>query len=300
MIAAERAALPVPRSAPAKPAAASRTPAVPAVPIANAGDVLMVGGALVLALALVALPLVFVFAEAFSGGVSAIVATFADPYAQSAIRLTIFVAIVTVAFNASFGVLAAWTIAKYRFPGKALLLAAIDVPLTVSPVVAGLAIVLAVGIHSPIGAWLLTYGIHIAFSPPGIVIATIFVTFPYVARELVTFMQEQGRELEESALVLGANVWQTLWKVTLPNARFALLNGILLCNARAMGEFGAVSVISGRIRGLTTTVPLHVEMLYNEDAFAGAFALSAALALVTIALAATRAFLARQGADHNV
>jgi sulfate transport system permease protein len=280
-------------------AAHARAATRPAVRVRGAGDVLAVAGAFVVALALIALPLAFVFAEALSGGVSAIVRTFGDPYAQSAIRLTLGVAAITVLFNASFGVLAAWTISKYRFPGKALVLAAIDVPLTVSPVVAGLAVLFVVGARSPLGAWLLDRGIHVAFSPPGIVLATIFVTFPYVARELVTFMQERGRELEESALVLGANVWQTLWRVTLPNARFALLNGVLLCNARAMGEFGAVSVISGRIRGLTTTVPLHIEMLYNEDAFVGAFALSAALALVTIGLNGTREALARTHEQHR-
>jgi sulfate transport system permease protein len=268
-----------------------RPAAIPAGAVANVRDGFVVAAAFALALGLIGLPLAFVFAQAFASGLGAIAATFADPFAQSAIRLTLEVAAITVAFNATFGVLAAWTIAKYRFPGKALLLAAIDVPLTVSPVVAGLAVLFVVGARSPAGACLLAHGIHVAFAPPGIALATIFVTFPYVARELIAFMQEQGRELEESSLVLGANVWQTLWRVTLPNARFALLNGVLLCNARAMGEFGAVSVISGRIRGLTTTVPLHIEMLYNENAFAGCFALSAGLALVTIGLTGVRALI---------
>jgi sulfate transport system permease protein len=160
----------------------------------------------------------------------------------------------------------------------------------VSPVVAGLAILLSVGIHSPVGGWLVEHGIRVAFAPPGIALATIFVTFPYVARELAAFLQEQGRDLEEAALSMGASLWQTFWRVTLPGARWALLGGMLLCNARALGEFGAVSVISGRIRGLTDTVPLHIEILYNEDAFAAAFSLSAGLALVTIGLTLLRTY----------
>jgi sulfate transport system permease protein len=289
----------VARRAPALAAPVEKTrraSSISPTPVRSIRDVLLVAVACAIALGLVALPLVFVFAQAFSGGLSAIVATFADPFAQSAIRLTLGVAAVTVAFNTTFGVLAAWTISKYRFPGKAFLVTAIDLPLTVSPVVAGLAMILVVGAHSPFGAWLLAHGIHVAFSPPGIALATIFVTFPYVAREAISFMQERGRELEEAALVLGANVFQTLLRVTLPTARAALINGILLCNARAMGEFGAVSVISGRIRGLTTTVPLHIEMLYNENAFAGAFALSAALALLTIGLTGARSLIVRHGA----
>jgi sulfate transport system permease protein len=170
-------------------------------------------------------------------------------------------------------------------------LAAIDLPLTVSPVVAGLAILLTVGPHTAPGAWLLARGLHVAFAPAGIVLATIFVTFPYVARELTVFLQEQGRELEEAALSMGASVWQTFWRVTLPNAKWALLNGVLLCNARAMGEFGAVSVISGRIRGQTDTVPLHIEILYNENTFVGAFALAASLAMLTMLLSGFRALV---------
>jgi sulfate transport system permease protein len=273
------------------PVERSRTTAVAAKSVRSPADVIAVSFALLIAFALVGLPLVFVFAEGATGGFSTIVNTFADPYAQSAIRLTLIIALVTVAFNTAFGILAAWTISKYRFPGKSLLITAIDVPLSVSPVVAGLALIFVVGAHSPFGAWLLEHGIRIAFSPAGIALATIFVTFPYVAREAIAFMQTRGRELEEAALVLGAGVPRTIWRVTLPVARIAIINGVLLCNARAMGEFGAVSVISGRIRGFTTTVPLHIEMLYNEDAFAGAFALAAALALVTMALTASRAIL---------
>jgi sulfate/thiosulfate transport system permease protein len=248
---------------------------------------------------LVGLPLACVFAQAFSAGFVGFTAVFGDEYARDAIALTLQIATITVVANTLFGILAAWTIAKYRFPGKALLLSAIDLPLSVSPVVAGLAILLTVGVHSPLGAWLIRHGLRIAFAPPGIALATIFVTFPYVARELAAFLQEQGRELEEAALGLGASLWQTLWHVTLPNARWALLNGILLCNARAMGEFGAVSVISGRIRGSTDTVPLHIEILYNEDAFTAAFALAASLACVTIALTLVRSWIERRtGVRH--
>jgi sulfate transport system permease protein len=254
-----------------------------------------IGLAIAIVAGLVALPLLSIFFEAFRAGAGAFAASFADRYAQSAIALTLEVTACTLVANTLFGVLAGWTIAKYRFPGKALLLSAIDLPLSVSPVVAGLAILLTVGARSPLGGWLLAHGIQVAFAPPGIVLATIFVTFPYVAREFAAFLQEQGRELEEAALSLGASVWQTFWRVTLPNARWALLNGILLCNARAMGEFGAVSVISGRIRGLTDTVPLHIEILYNEDAFVAAFSLAAALATVTIGLT-----LVRSAIEHRL
>jgi sulfate transport system permease protein len=243
---------------------------------------------------LIAVPLVSVFVEAFAAGASTFFAAFADPYARSAIVLTLEVASVTLVANTLFGILSAWTIAKYRFPGKALLISAIDVPLSVSPVVAGLAVLFSVGVHSPLGAWLLAHGIRVAFAPPGIALVTMFVTFPYVARELGAFLQEQGRDLEEAAISMGASLWQTFWRVTLPNARWALLGGMLLCNARALGEFGAVSVISGRIRGLTDTVPLHIEILYNENAFAAAFSLSAGLALVTIALTLLRNYAERR------
>jgi sulfate transport system permease protein len=210
--------------------------------------------------------------------------------------LTLSATFLTVVCDTVFGIIAAWTVTKYRFPCKALLVSAIDVPLTVSPVVAGLAILLAFGGNSPIGGWLQARGIHVAFAFPGIVLATIFVTFPYVARELITFMQEYGRELEESALLLGAGLWQTLWRVTLPAARFALLDGILLSNARAMGEFGAVSVVSGHIRGKTMTVPLGVEMLYNDGFLTNAFALAFSLAIVTILLSLLRSYFQREKA----
>jgi len=236
----------------------------------------------------VLLPLVSVAYEALRAGLPAALATFGDPYAQSAIALTAFVALITIAVNGSFGILAGWTLTKYAFPGKALVLALIDLPLTVSPVVAGLAVLLCFGTNSPLGAWFVAHGFKIAFAPPGIILATIFVTFPYVARETIALMNETGRELEEAALGLGATLWQTFARVTFPRARWAILNGLLLCNARALGEFGAVSVISGRIRGLTDTVPLHIEILYNEDNFVGAFTLAAALAIVAIALTLIR------------
>jgi sulfate transport system permease protein len=263
----------------------------PAVRRLDAGEIVAIVAGVAVVGALVVLPLASVFFEAFKSGLAAFASVFGDPYARSAIVLTLQTAAIVVVCNTAFGILAAWTLAKYRFPGKALLTSAIDLPLSVSPVVAGLAILLSLGAHSPVGAWLLAHGIHVAFAPAGIAIVTIFVTFPYVARELSAFLSEQGRELEEAALLLGASTWQTLWRVTLPGARWALLNGMLLCNARALGEFGAVSVISGRIRGLTDTVPLHIEILYNEDAFVAAFALSAALASVTIFLTLVRSWI---------
>jgi len=240
---------------------------------------------------LVVLPLASIVYESLRLGLGPALATFADPYARDAIVLTVLVALATIVVNGTFGVLAGWTLTKYRFPGKAVLLTLIDLPLTVSPVVAGLAVLLCFGSRSPIGAWLQAHGVQVAFAPLGIVLATIFVTFPYVARETIALLNETGRELEEAALGLGAGVWQTFVRVTLPNARGALLNGLLLCNARALGEFGAVSVISGRIRGLTDTVPLHIEDLYNEDNLVGAFTLAALLAVVAIALTLTRSAL---------
>jgi sulfate transport system permease protein len=259
------------------------------------GDRIAIAGVVLVLGVFIGLPLASVGYEALRAGVPAALATFADPYARDAIALTIGVASITVAINTVLGVLAAWTLAKYAFPGKALVLAIIDLPLTVSPVVAGLAILLCFGSHSPAGAWLAAHNFKVAFAPPGIILATIFVTFPYVARETLALLSESGRDLEEAALGLGASVWATFWRVTFPGARWAILNGVLLCNARALGEFGAVSVISGRIRGLTDTVPLHIEILYNEDNLAGAFTLAAALAVAAIALTAIRSALdARQ------
>jgi sulfate/thiosulfate transport system permease protein len=239
----------------------------------------------------VLLPLVSIVYEALRAGWPAAAATFADPNARAAIALTALATSVTVVVNGAFGVLAGWTLTKYTFPGKALLLAVIELPLTVSPVVAGLALLLCFGTQSPLGAWFAAHGWKIAFAPPGIILATIFVTFPYVARQTIALMGESGRELEEAALGLGASVWQTFTRVTFPRARWAILNGLLLCNARALGEFGAVSVISGSIRGLTDTVPLHIDILYNEDNLVGAFTLAGALALLAIALTVGRSLI---------
>jgi sulfate transport system permease protein len=254
----------------------------------HARDRLAIAGVALLLGFFVLLPLVSIAYEALRASWPAAAATFADPNARAAIALTGLATAVTVAFNGAFGVLAGWTLTKYRFPGKALLLAIIDLPLTVSPVVAGLALLLCFGTRSPLGAWFAEHGWKIAFAPPGIILATIFVTFPYVARETIALMSETGRELEEAALGMGASLWQTFSRVTFPRARLAILNGLLLCNARALGEFGAVSVISGNIRGLTDTVPLHIDILYNEDNLVGAFTLAAALVIAAIALTLIR------------
>lgn len=241
---------------------------------------------LVMALFLI-LPLFVVFAEAFAKGLWPYLATFADPDVLSSIELTLLVAAITVPLNAVFGIAAAWAIAKFSFPGKTLLVTLIDLPFSVSPVIAGLIYVLLYGAHGIFGPWLDAHNIQIIFAVPGIVLATIFVTFPFVARELIPLMQEQGVGDEEAALSLGASGFSTFLRTTLPNIRWALLYGVLLCNARAMGEFGAVSVVSGHLRGVTTTMPLQIEMAYNEYNFVGAFAtasLLAALALVTLVI----------------
>jgi len=233
------------------------------------------------------LPLVMVFVEAFRNGMSAYWTALAEPDTVAAIRLTLTVAAIAVPLNLIFGVAAAWAIAKFEFKGKAFLITLIDLPFSVSPVIAGLVYVLLFGAGSALGPWLKSHGIEILFAVPGIVLATIFVTFPFVARELIPLMQEQGTGDEEAAISLGASGWQTFWYVTLPNIKWGLLYGVLLCNARAMGEFGAVSVVSGRIRGLTTTMPLQVEILYNEYNAGAAFAVAsllAMLALVTLVL----------------
>jgi sulfate transport system permease protein len=235
------------------------------------------------------MPLVVVFIEGFRQGVGVFLDTFNDPDALAAIRLTLLVAAIAVPFNAVFGLAASWAITKFAFRGKSLLLTLLDLPFSVSPVISGLIYVLLFGAHGWFGSWLKAQGIEIIFAVPGIVLATIFVTFPFVARELIPLMQSQGTKDEEAALTLGASGWYTFLKVTLPNIRWALLYGVLLCNARAMGEFGAVSVVSGHIRGLTNTMPLHIEILYNEYNFAAAFAVAtllAGLALVTLTLKA--------------
>jgi len=228
------------------------------------------------------LPLIAVFAQALAKGVQGSLAALADPDALSAIRLTLVTAAIAVPLNTLLGVCAAWAIAKHDFPGKSVLISLIDLPFSVSPVVAGLAYVLVFGLQGWFGRWLDAHGIKIIFAAPGIVLATIFVTFPFVARELIPLMQAQGSEEEEAARVLGASGWQIFLRVTLPNVRWGLLYGVILCNARAMGEFGAVSVVSGHIRGQTNTMPLHVEILYNEYNFAAAFAVASLLALLAL------------------
>ncbi len=234
-----------------------------------------------LALLLLA-PLGAVLAQAFAKGVQAYLQSFADPDTRSAIKLTLFTAAIVVPANTIFGICAAWAIAKFEFRGKSLLITLIDLPFAVSPVIAGLVLVMLFGAHGWFGPWLQDRDVSIIFAVPGIVLATIFVTFPYVARELIPLMQQQGSEEEEAAFTLGAGAWLTFLRVTLPKIRWGLLYGIILCNARAMGEFGAVSVVSGHIRGMTTTMPLQVEILYNEYNFVAAFAVASLLALLAM------------------
>ena len=233
------------------------------------------------------IPLLAVFAEALRRGFAAYLEALRDPTALAAVTLTLGVAAIAVPLNLIFGAAAAWAIAKFEFPGRSVLVTLIDLPFAVSPVISGLVFVLLFGLQGWLGPWLAAYDIRIIFAVPGMVLATVFVTSPFVARELIPLMQEQGTEEEQAALVLGASGWQTFWRVTLPNAKWALLYGVILCNARAMGEFGAVSVVSGHIRGQTNTVPLHVEILYNEYNFVAAFAVASLLvllALITLAV----------------
>jgi sulfate transport system permease protein len=225
-------------------------------------------------------PLAAVFYEALRKGFGVYIAAISDPYALSAIRLTLLSAVVAVPLNMLFGIAAAWTIAKFEFWGKSVLITLIDLPFAVSPVIAGLIYVLLFGAQGWLGPWLATHDIQIIFAIPGIVLATLFVTVPFIARELIPLMQAQGTEEEEAALVLGASGWTTFWRITLPNIKWGLLYGVVLCTARAMGEFGAVSVVSGHIRGLTNTLPLHIEILYNEYQFAAAFACASLLTLL--------------------
>ena len=244
------------------------------------------------------LPLVAVFVEALRDGFGTYLTALTDPDAYSALKLTLLAAAIAVPLNLVFGVAAAWCIAKFEFRGKQLLISLIDLPFSVSPVVAGLVYVLIFGAQGWAGPWLSDHGVKVIFAVPGIALATIFVTFPFIARELIPLMQEQGSDDEQAALTLGASGWQTFWHVTLPNIKWGLLYGVLLCNARAFGEFGAVSVVSGHIRGMTNTLPLHIEILYNEYAFAAAFAVAsilAALALVTLIL---KSFLEWRFADQ--
>ncbi len=243
------------------------------------------------------LPLIAVFVEALRRGWSFYVAALIEPDAQAAIRLTLLIAAIAVPLNLVFGVVAAWTITKFDFPGKQLLITFIDLPFSVSPVIAGLIFVLVFGAQGWFGPWLAAHDIKIIFAVPGMVLATVFVTFPFVARELIPLMQSQGREEEEAALVLGASGWKMFTKVTLPNIKWALLYGVILCNARAMGEFGAVSVVSGHIRGQTNTMPLHVEILYNEYQFAAAFAVASLLAMLALVTLLVKTYVEWRSAD---
>jgi sulfate transport system permease protein len=233
-------------------------------------------------------PLAAVFTEALRKGFSVYLAAFDEPDALSAIKLTFIAAAIAVPLNLVFGVSAAWAIAKFQFKGKSVLITLIDLPFAVSPVIAGLVYVLIFGLQGWFGGWLSDHDIKVIFAVPGIVLATVFVTFPFVARELIPLMQAQGKEEEEAAIVLGASGWQMFWRVTLPNIKWGLLYGVILSNARAMGEFGAVSVVSGHVRGLTNTLPLHVEILYNEYNYAAAFAVASLLALLALVTLAAK------------
>ena len=237
------------------------------------------------------LPLLAVFVQALSKGVGVYISAISDPAAWAAVKLTLLVAAIAVPFNLVFGVAAAWAIAKFEFRGKSTLITLIDLPFAVSPVIAGLVFILLFGSHGWFGGFLRAHHIRVVFAVPGIVLATIFVTFPFIARELIPVMQAQGKDDEETALSLGATGWQTFWRVTLPNIRWGLMYGVLLCNARAMGEFGAVSVVSGHVRGLTNTMPLHVEILYNEYNYTAAFAVASLLALLALLTLAGKSFL---------
>lgn len=244
------------------------------------------------------IPLAAVFTEALRKGFDTYINALIDPDALSAIQLTLIAAAIALPLNLVFGVAAAWAIAKFEFKGKSVLITLIDLPFAVSPVVAGLIYVLIFGLQGWFGEWLLDHDLKVIFAIPGIVLATVFVTFPFIARELIPLMQAQGKDEEEAALVLGASGWQILWRVTLPNIKWGLLYGMILTNARAMGEFGAVSVVSGHIRGMTNTMPLHVEILYNEYQYAAAFAVASLLALLALVTLALKTFVEWQAAKN--
>jgi sulfate transport system permease protein len=256
-----------------------------------AAKALLIAGAIAYVALMLLLPLGAVLAEGLRKGWEAWWVAVSDPDARSSIKLTLLVAAIAVPLNTIFGIAAAWAISKFDFPGKTVLVALIELPFSVSPVVSGLVFVLIFGAQGWFGPWLSDRDIHIIFALPGLVLATVFVTFPFVARQLIPLMSAQGRASEEAALTLGASGWQTFWHVTLPNIRFGLLYGVLLCNARAMGEFGAVSVVSGHIRGKTNTMPLQVEALYNDYNFVAAFAVASLLALLAIVTLALKSAL---------
>lgn len=271
----------------------------PAIRETDAVRALIIGISLAFFLTFLLLPLLAVFVEALRRGWAVYLAALVEPDALAAIRLTLLTAAIAVPLNLIFGLAAAWAIAKFEFPGKSLLTTLIDLPFSVSPVIAGLIYVLVFGAQGWLGSWLSENDIKVIFAVPGIVLATIFVTVPFVARELIPLMQAQGSDEEEAALTLGAGGWQVFWRVTLPNIKWALLYGVILCNARAMGEFGAVSVVSGHIRGLTNTMPLHVEILYNEYQFAAAFAVASLLALLALVTVGLKTYIEWQATRHT-
>jgi len=242
----------------------------------------LIAGALAFIALFLVMPLAVVLAEALRRGVGTYFEAITEPYTLAAVKLTLIAAAVAVPLNLVFGLTAAWAIAKFEFRGKSLLITLIDLPFSVSPVIAGLIYTLMFGAQGWVGPWLIEHDVRIIFALPGIVLATVFVTFPFVARELIPLMQDQGTDEEEAAALLGASGWQIFFRVTLPNVKWALLYGVLLCNARAMGEFGAVAVVSGHIRGVTNTMPLHIEILYNEYKFAASFAVASLLALLAV------------------
>jgi sulfate transport system permease protein len=271
-----------PEIAPMQATVAPPRPIPPAITESPVARIILISLALIFIGVMLVLPLVAVFTEALAEGIGHYLTAIADPDALSAIRLTLLVAAIAVPLNLVFGLCAAWAIAKFEFRGKSLLITLIDLPFSVSPVISGLIYVLLYGAHGWFGPTLEALHIKVIFTVAGLVLATIFVTFPFIARELIPLMQEQGTEEEEAAVSLGAGGWQIFFRVTLPNVTWGLLYGVLLCNARAMGEFGAVSVVSGHIRGVTNTMPLHVEILYNEYDFVGAFAVASLLALLAL------------------
>jgi len=276
---------PVPRRATTEPPAVRR---------------LLIGVTLLFLTLFLFVPLAAVFYEALRKGLGVYVAAITDPYALAAIRLTLLCAAIAVPLNLVFGATAAWAIAKFEFAGKSVLITLIDLPFAVSPVIAGLIYVLLFGAQGWLGPWLAAHDLKIIFAVPGIVLATVFVTFPFIARELIPLMQAQGTEEEEAALVLGASGWQTFWRITLPNIKWGLLYGVVLSTARAMGEFGAVSVVSGHIRGLTNTLPLHVEILYNEYNFAAAFAVASLLTLLALVMLAVKILIERHAGQTRL
>ncbi|OKP79113.1 sulfate/thiosulfate transporter permease subunit [Paenibacillus sp. P3E] len=273
-----------------------RNAASPATTESSAVKWVLVAAAALVLFWLIALPLIVVLTEALKRGWDVFLAALTDPDAASALRLTLLVAVITVPLNTLFGVMAAWAVTKFRFRGKGFLITLIDLPFAVSPVIGGLIFVLVFGSNGWFGSWLSAHDIKIVFALPGIVLATLFVTFPFVARELIPLMEDQGTQEEEAAITLGAHGWQIFWRVTLPNIKWGLLYGIILCNARAMGEFGAVSVVSGHIRGETNTLPLHVEILYNEYQFSASFAVASLLLLLALVTMIVKSWLTRKNA----